>query len=302
MVEIRHILCPVDFSDTSKRALQYARALAGRYGSKLTALHVMPLHMPPLSALASAAAATFEPDVRDRLQADLHERLDNFVAPYDGRIKTLVVEGDVANQIATLTRALHVDLVVQGTFGHSSLERLALGSTTDKTLRKASCPVMVVPPDVAPQTAPLRFRRILCATDFSESARRALDYAFALAEKTDGRVTLLHVLEPLPAPMTARARRKFDVEGFRHALEEEAHDRLRHLVPDGAETRLQGEDVRFGKPFREILEVAEHEHADLVAMGVQGHGPLADAFFGSTAYNVARRASCPVLTARPRAA
>jgi nucleotide-binding universal stress UspA family protein len=300
MIEIRKILCPSDFSEFSRRALDTAVAVARLNEGTVTVLHVTPLNMPPLSGLASATADTLEPDVREKLRADLLERLRTFSASAAAErpVEVLVEEGNIAGQIVTLARAQGMDLIVMGTHGHGGFERLALGSTTDKTLRKASCPVLTVPP--APDTAPAsgQFRRIVCATDFSESASRALECAVGLARKAEGRVTLLHVLEGVPGPRGAAAAAAFDVSSYRRDLEEEARVRMAEAIPPEAGEWIDAQVVGAGKPYEEILKAAEEAGADLIAMGVHGRTALTEALFGSTAYQVARHATCPVLTAR----
>jgi nucleotide-binding universal stress UspA family protein len=79
---------------------------------------------------------------------------------------------------------------------------------------------------------------------------------------------------------------------------QEAQDRLRQLVPAEAAQWQKTTEVRVGKPHDEILRAAQEHGADLIALGVHGHGALERALFGSTAYHVARRATSPVLTAR----
>jgi nucleotide-binding universal stress UspA family protein len=302
MVEIRHFLCPVDFSDLSLHALKQAVALAGVQGGDVKALHVMPLHMPPLSGLAMAVAGSVESGTREDMRTDLGERLQRFVASAaDGvPVETLVEAGDVVNQIVTQARARGADVIVIGTHGHGGFERLTLGSTTEKTQRKASCPVLTVPPAADETVAPGPFRRILCAIDFSESSMRALEYGLALARSTDGRIRLVHVLESVPMPLPESAAGVFDVPAYQKSLEAEARRRLHALVSSEVAPLTEGEEVRVGKAAEEILRAAEDHRSDLVVMGVRGHSALEDALFGSTAYHVARRATCPVLSVRAR--
>jgi nucleotide-binding universal stress UspA family protein len=99
----------------------------------------------------------------------------------------------------------------------------------------------------------------------------------------------------VPAAVPALA--GFDTSGYRRALEEDARGRLRTLRPASNGHRVV-EEVRVGKAHDEILSAADQYGADLIAMGVHGHGALERTLFGSTAYNVVRRATCPVLTAR----
>ena len=85
-------------------------------------------------------------------------------------------------------------LIVIGTHGAGGFEHLVLGSVTEKVLRRATCPVLTVPPR-ARTTAKLPFKRILCPLDFSESSLAALDFAFSLAQQGDAELTILHVFE-----------------------------------------------------------------------------------------------------------
>ena len=81
-----------------------------------------------------------------------------------------------------------------GTHGAGGFEHLVLGSAAEKVLRKATCPVLTVPPH-ARATSKLPFKRILCPVDFSDSSRAALDFAFSLAQEGDAELTILHVFE-----------------------------------------------------------------------------------------------------------
>jgi nucleotide-binding universal stress UspA family protein len=295
---IRHILCPIDFSEPSRKAFQYAVGAARRFESRLTALHVVPEHLPPLSGLAMSTATAFDPDARERLRGDLGARLRAFLEPLaePRSFDSLVEEGSAAGQIATLAHALRVDLVVMGTHGYGGLEKLILGSTTEKTLHKVECAVLTIPPDTETEPAGL-FRRVLSATDFSEPAERAFGYAVALAKPVDGRVELVHVLEAVPAPAGVAGGAVFDSENYRSALEQDARQRLGRLVTAETAPWCGEPVVRAGKAYVEILAAADELRADLIALGARGQGTL-DAIFGSTSYQIARRARCPVLTAR----
>jgi nucleotide-binding universal stress UspA family protein len=88
----------------------------------------------------------------------------------------------------------HIRLIVMGTHGTSGFQHLVLGSVTERVLRKAACPVLTVPPR-AHATSRIPFSRLLCAIDFSESSLVALQFALSLAEESDARLTMLHVLE-----------------------------------------------------------------------------------------------------------
>jgi nucleotide-binding universal stress UspA family protein len=169
-------------------------------------------------------------------------------------------------------------------------------------LRRASCPVLTVPPAAAQAPAGQRppYGRILCPLDFSAQSEQALRFALSLAEEGKGRLTVLHVLEWFP-DQDVREHRHFDLPKYRHFLEEDARRRLSEAVPADARAWCElVERVGCGKAYREVLRVASEEASDLIVLGVQGRGAVDMLLFGSTANHVVRQASCPVLTVRRR--
>ena len=197
--------------------------------------------------------------------------------------------------------AAHADLLVIGSHGRSGFERLLLGSVTEKLLRKASCPTMVVPrlaPDPAPDE-PVEFRRILCPLDLSDASLRALDYATSLARESAAELLLLHVIEVPPEVHQFLLSAVAGVESVRAAVEADCLQRLRELVPREARHGWTVEtSVREGTAYREILRVASENKTDLIVMGVQGRGAIDLMMFGSNTVRVSRAATCPVLIVR----
>lgn len=298
MVSITRILCPVDFSGHSRLALDYATALARWYEAEVVALHAYAVAMVPASIGAFPAATSVGmPLTREELAKDL----DVFVRPVQAanvRTRTMVTTGNPARSILDTAEQVAAQLIVMGTHGASGFERLMLGSVTEKVLRKAGCPVLVVPRRAdAPSGAPIVFRRILCAVDFSPCSRKAVSYALSLAEEAGGALTLVHVVEGFDEEPLATAH--FNVPEYRRHLEDNAAERLENLVP--SETRSWCECrtlVRNGKAHREILDAAHTTDADLIVLGVRGRNAVDLALFGSTANQVVRGADCPVLTVR----
>jgi nucleotide-binding universal stress UspA family protein len=295
MIEIRRILCPVDFSEFSRHAVHHAIAVAGWYQSELTVFHVF-ANLPGMDLPATVLTEA----ERDRLMADLRE----FVGPTPPElpVKLLVHEAaDVRREILTTATALEADLLVIGSHGRSGFERLLLGSVTERVVRNAPCPVMVVPPS-APDAGGTGLihggtPRILCAVDFSEASLGALEYALSLAEEADADLTLLHSIEVPPElrehiPVPA----DFNIDQVRAAAQAACLRRLRDLVPPTARTYCRIETVvREGAGYRQILKLAADEITDLIVMGVHGRGAIDLLVFGSNTARVIRSATCPVL-------
>ena len=295
MIPITRVLCPVDFSDTSQHAVDHAAAIADWYQARLTLLHVfvtLPTSEAPPLILDDATRECLETSLR-RMAAGVPPGLS-----LDIRLEQAEhVHRGVLDHLA----ASHADLLVLGTHGRSGFERFFLGSVTEKVIRKATCPTLVVPPrspDI-PRRAPVLFKRILCAVDFSDSSLSALAYALNLAEETDATLTLLHVIEMPPELGENALAADFDIGLLHAAADADARRRLHGLVPDQARAYCTVETaVVEGRPYRRLLQRAAEDRADLIVMGVLGRGAIDLLFFGSTTHHVIRAAPCPVLVVR----
>jgi len=301
MIAIRRILCPIDFSDFSRRALDHAFAIARWYRSTVTVLHVFaPVAVPAFGP----NSAGFEPIVltdidREQLLAHTKKFVATESAPGTATVAVLR-EGNTAAEILAQAGDMDADLLVIGTHGRSGFERLVLGSVAEKVLRKARCPVLTVPrwlPDAVP-SGPL-FKRIVCAVDFSDCSMVALKYAVSLAQEADGCLTVLHVMAPELVDPVGVGAEHVSLAALLVQREEQARRLLEKAVPQNARASCKIESILVhGTAWREILQVAADRRAELIVMGVQGRGAADLLFFGSTANHVVRQAACPVLTLR----
>ena len=301
MITIRRILCPVEFSDHSTRALDHALAIAAWYDATVTVLHVSPVM--PVAAYVSGsglpAYVTMTADARHALVASMRQFVAR-EASASTPVEVEVAEGGIPETILVRTSALPADLLVLGTHGRSGFNRWLLGSVTEKVLRTALCPVLTVPRAVG-DTVPVAFRRIVCAIDFSDCSMAALSYAMSFAEEARAQLTVVHVIE-LP-PDIPREVHETVLAGPRNfaeyiaLAEEEGRARLADAVPDRVRDSITVDTVLVaGKPYREILRVASEHQADLLVVGVHGRGAIDRLFFGSTTQHLVRQAACPVLT------
>jgi nucleotide-binding universal stress UspA family protein len=302
MIEIRQILCPVDFSDFSQHALAHAAALARWYGAGLTVQYVYRVSIPPAALAPGMGPVGAEALILAQVdQAQLARSLETFAAVVgvgDLAVRYDVVEGDVAQAILEQAQATKADLIVLGTHGRSGFERLVLGSVTEKIVRKAHGAVLTVPPATDAPTAPALFQRIVAAIDFSEASMRGLTHALSLAQEANATLTLVHVAE-LPHSDGEWIPGAEDMEGLARKIVASAATKLHAAVPTEAREWCQiDERVETGRPYREIVRVARETHAGLIVLGKHGHSAVDRLFVGSTAQHVVRQAPCPVLTVR----
>ncbi|HKE21511.1 MAG TPA: universal stress protein [Bryobacteraceae bacterium] len=290
MLNVERILCPVDFSEFSDRACDYAHSFARHFGAKLFVLHVaepfVPIHHSYIS-----------PSLIDQIYAqqiaDAEEKVRKLAARQnwnDVEHEVVLERGAVADAILQFVEGKNIDLIAMGTHGRRGLDRLVLGSATERILRTARPPVLAVHSPLqgsGTREEPVQFRNILFCTDFSDNSPRALEYAFLLACKYKAGISLLHVIE--------RSDGGKDLE----AEKRQALQQLQAVVPQNVQNCAAAEPaVRAGKTYQEILEHAAETRTDLIVMGVRGRNALDLALFGSTTQRVIQLGQWPVLVVR----
>jgi len=301
MTAFKRILCPVDFSEFSRHALDEAIAIAHLYDGCVTALHVFPI---AISADPFGGLPEFQPfTLTDRHRAHILRQLSDFAVSEGAEARRITValrEGtDIHAEILEAADRMNPDLIVMGTHGRSGFQHVMLGSVAEKVLHKARYPVLTVPrraPDAVPR-GPVPFARILCAIDFSECSLAALRHAISLAADTGARVDVLSVVQLIPMYETMSGVPLY-YPGLLSDLKADIWKRLNSVVAEAAPEIPVERIVTVGSPHREIVRVASERNAELVLLGAYSHGPIDHMFFGSTTNHVVHQARCPVLTVR----
>jgi nucleotide-binding universal stress UspA family protein len=291
MLKIERILCPVDFSEYSIRAYDYAYSLAKHYGARLVLEHVVqPITVTyPYYGFPDVTAY----DLYWNVSSDAEKRLQDLVRTHGAngvRPEWVVEKGVAPDAILGLAEEKDASLIVMGTHGRRGLDRLALGSVTERVVRRARCPVLAVRKPahdfITPGAAgdPVQLRKILLCTDFSAHSERALDYAFSLAMEYNAELTLLNVIEDAPSSKDLGLTTSATITALESIIPKDA--------PDWCRVKCV---VRIGKPYEEIIQLALECHSDLVILGVRGRNALDLALFGSTTQRVIQLGCCPVL-------
>jgi nucleotide-binding universal stress UspA family protein len=143
MAEIKKILVPVDFSETSRHAIEYALDLAGKLGASLEMVHVyqLPMYTMPDGSLLAG------PEVTARISEKAQATLDELAQQFQGRgveLGTHLREGMAHSEIQRAARDLECDMIVMGTHGRSGLGHLLLGSVAERVVRTSEVPVITV--------------------------------------------------------------------------------------------------------------------------------------------------------------
>lgn len=134
MSQISHILCPVDFSETSLNALRYAERLAESAGAELVLLHAF-----DVPAAYNASGQTEPADPKEKTQLDSVAVNTPYI-----EVSRVLHAGPPGEVICWAAQERNCDLIVMGTHGHGGLKHLLFGSVAEYVLKHARCPVLTV--------------------------------------------------------------------------------------------------------------------------------------------------------------
>jgi universal stress protein A len=282
MVQIRTVLCPVDFSSLSDRELDVAVELCEAFEARLVLHHNLAL-APPAWSKAWEWEETHPPE--EDVEARTDRRMKELLArlPASVRSEAVVSHGLVVPVLLHLVHELPADLVVLGSHGWSHEDH---ASVAERIIESCPCPVLTIRDSGGPTDA-FRLRavegydlaRVLVPTDFSKSGDEAVRFAFDLARVLPVRVHLLHVAAGKESDAVESAQRK-----------------LLAMVPGDLALRSDC-SVKTGPVADELLKFAQETEPRLIVMGRHARGLLGRFFTRDNAQQMLHQASCPVLFA-----
>ena len=143
MTKIRRIVCPTDFSPTASHAVAYAAELARSFDADLVLLYVLPELNYPIRGLGMASAF---PHLREELHTRAKEQLTEVQKGLGSGLRTSIELRDGApdEMILACAKDLRADMIVMGTHGHTGIKHAILGSSAERVVRLAECPVLTV--------------------------------------------------------------------------------------------------------------------------------------------------------------
>lgn len=307
---VRQILVPMDFSGYARQALTCAVPLARALRAKVSLVHVV--QPPTVSTWRGIPGGGHYLSMNMHRLVDVAKtHLDDLAAqllPDELQGRTVVREGNPPYEVVAAAKAIKADLIVLSNTGRSGLKRVVLGSTAERIIRHAHCPVLTVrrqmnesakrllalQPPLYPKTLP--WRRILVPLDFSLTSLRALKLAVPLARRSEARLLLLNVIEPNPyaTGMEGAVLVLPEVTVARNAKKQLPQVARRFVPKSIPVTSLVGN----GRAADVIVKTAEEKGADLIMLSTHGHTGLDRLLMGSTAEQVVRSAKCPVFVVR----
>lgn len=299
-----NILVPTDFSESCAHAFAYAASLGERFGATLHVLHAVTVH-----GLEGPRSDADLPDLGPLLDAAdraARANMDAGAAVHGGEAEATVVKVvkravNPWEAIVDYAESESIDLIVLAMRSGSGLARFLLGSVTERVLRFAPCPVLVVEKGdhdfVDPESLAVRLSKVVVADDLSDKSIPALRYAVKWLAPYAPEMHLLHSMEmAVPAPyVSAGVRSVFTLDReLRGRLETMLLERNRPVIPQDW-TVVPA--VVEGKPHVTIPDYARSVEADLLVVAGESRIDLGERVLGGTVERITRHAPCPMLIA-----
>ncbi len=286
------ILVPTDGSAGARGAARHGLALADAFGGRVRFLSVV--DEANSSGLVDLDSLTDRKTVLDEEATDALDTLEALAAETDVPYETAVEHGTVHETILDDAAAHDVDLIAMGTHGRTGLQRVLIGSVTERVGRTSDIPVFTTrrEPDGDPS-----YGDVLIPTDGSDAASAAVEHGLAIAERYGGTVHALSVVD------LSSLVGSYDAgPGISTVLDAWSDDCERAVgtVAEAADAR----DVEVvtnvvqGTPYRAITDYVDEAGIDLVTMGTHGRTGVERYLVGSVTERVVRTGDAPVLTVR----
>jgi nucleotide-binding universal stress UspA family protein len=275
------IICGVDFSDHSARALAWARFVSSSLNLPLIVVHAVE------PVLAEAAKVTYGPDA---LQESIEPELRAFLGRDSADISLHIGIGEPAGVLNGAALANHAAILVVGTQGLGRAARMWFGSTTMRLLRETTVPLLAVPPRSSDAPA---LAGLVVGTDFSDASQSGVATALDLARAFAVPVTCLHVVHTL----AGHTRWNELVQSGVDQAVQDGRRRLADMIADLATSAPVHTDVRTGDAADVLIQAAEGSD-QMIVVGLGG--AHAGQRPGTTAYRVLSGADAPVLGVPPR--
>lgn len=291
---IQRLLLATDFSDCARRAEEYACTLAASWRVQLTVMTVVEFQRG-----LDREYAVNQVYLSDRMYHATAE-LAAFKDKLDRRgieTTTRVGTGIPSEEVIAAAQAEDADLILLGTRGKSGLAHVLLGSTAERVIRMAPCPVLAVPMPKPkdPVGQGVTLDRILVPTDLSDCSLEAVQYAQVVAGQAKATIELLHIMEPASYGIDFTIESADEREQKRKAATEQLDALSCQFTAMGIAAKVS---LRGGRPSEAILEVAARSASDLIVMGTHGRRGLSHMWAGSVTEAVLRRGTIPVLAVR----
>jgi nucleotide-binding universal stress UspA family protein len=207
--------------------------------------------------------------------------------------ESVVLKGNPAEEIVNFAEEKQVDMIIVGSLGKSGIKRFVLGSVSEKVVRHAKVPVLVV----REQNEEKPQKKILIATDGSKATEKAVDFGIEIARLNGSKVYAVYVID-----ITSYDSILMDeawVKNMQDQFEKTGHEATSYIEENAKAVGVEAESVILkGNPAKEIMDFAEEQKVDMIVVGSLGKSGVEQFVIGGVSEKVSRNAKVPVLVVR----
>lgn len=291
MTRISRVLAATDLSAPARLAAERAALISKATQSSLKLLHVANLsYLERLRQLVADTPSDLQQQVMATAQARLQALGEDLASRHGIQPDIQVATGFPLAELVKEINGGRADLVVCGAKGESVVRHVLVGSTAQRLLSRARCPVLVV------KQAPLgRYQSVLVPVDFSPSSCESIRHARAIAPHAD--LTLIHVFEvPFEGHMRYASVDEDVIQHYHESARREAKRKIDELVDQaGLPPYTCSTVVVHGDPTLRITDQEKVQAADLIVMGKHGESALEELLLGSVTKYVLAESQCDIL-------
>ena len=296
------ILVPLDGSSLAEQALSCAVTLGRELPAELVLLRVLTVSSEVSELLDAASEQTGAMRRQIEVEADQYlQKVANRLRLADLSVRCLVRDGPAAETILNCVEEMAVGQIIMATHGYSGIKRWTHGSVAERVLQAASVPLLLVRArEVSDPRPPLSCRRILVPLDGSKMAEQVLPAVIPTALALASEMILYRVL-PVHASTWGTAISHVHLDGVFEIADQSALAYLQHVASHLEEQGIRTHAAtQIGAVAESIVDYAEGNHIDLIAMCTHGRTGPARWALGSVADRVLRAGSIPMLLVRAR--
>ncbi len=293
-MDFKNILVCVDFSDISDAVVDSASVFASIFDSKITLLTIVERPVPVIHEgfedLVEPEEIELLIELERELRKEAEEKLVNYASKLSEKgfnVKTVIEVSDIVDGILDNAEKENADLIVLGSHKKGLLDRLLLGSVSEKVINKSPVSTLVV------KGQPIeKLKELLVGYDFLPASKEALNTAISIAEKCQSEIFIVHAETELTVPHLSSITKSV-IEKKIKLLNEIVQQLKKKNIPVKYE-------ILEEKPVDAILEEIEKYHPDLTLVGKRKSSKLKRLFLGSTAMKIVKKSPTSVLIVRKK--
>ena len=279
--DIKKILIPIDFSETSTLAIEHGAFLAKLYKADVILVHIVEHNWQNFSIVAPEIKFEMHENLLTVVESRLQQIADKVRKDYGVNATALSSQGNICTEVVELAKSENADIIVMGTHGASGFEELFMGSNSYKVVTIAECPVLTV----QSHSRRTGFTEILLPIDNSAHSRQKVAVAVDVAKHYGARINILGLMEE---------NEQLDIDKFKIKLEQAKEYVEKCEVPVSVSIKVGGNIAKNN------IAAAKQNNADLIIIMTDQDENFTGSFLGPYAQQIVNHSWVPVLSITPQ--